>query len=211
MSSALWGAGPLPPPRCCMFSCRKRTQATRIASEHASWNVFFVIMLAAMVQSRLKISGSWCFCFSILGPLGFCATPGLGKKKHCENSDFKGVRRNYRICGAWRAPDGVATLKVRKGDFDTLNKGSGALRKWSKVVAPLGAPPEELYDVESAFFCWLRFSQGRRSSEKWCALSLSCEFQAPAFTPPCFPKDLLGFLWKQPQKFKKYLQKSSSL
>ena len=31
---------------------------------------------------------------------------------------------------AWRgAPDGVATLKVRKGAFDALNKGSGALAK----------------------------------------------------------------------------------
>ena len=27
------------------------------------------------------------------------------------------------------APDGVATLKVRKGAFDALNKGSGALGK----------------------------------------------------------------------------------
>ena len=55
--------------------------------------------------------------------------------------------------GAWRgAPDGVATLKVRKGAFDALNKGSGALEKWSKVVAPSGAPPEELYDcVQIAF------------------------------------------------------------
>ena len=48
---------------------------------------------------------------------------------------------------AWRgAPDGVATLKLRKGTFDALNKGSGALGKWSKVVAPSGAPPEELYE-----------------------------------------------------------------
>ena len=27
------------------------------------------------------------------------------------------------------APDGVATLKIRKGAFDALNKGSGALGK----------------------------------------------------------------------------------
>ena len=32
------------------------------------------------------------------------------------------------------APDGVATLKVRKGAFDALKKGSGALGKRSKVV-----------------------------------------------------------------------------
>ena len=44
------------------------------------------------------------------------------------------------------APDGVATLNVRKGAFDALNKGSGALGKRSKVVARSGAPPEELYD-----------------------------------------------------------------
>ena len=43
--------------------------------------------------------------------------------------------------------DGVATLKVREGAFEALNKGSGALGKWSKVVAPSGAPPEELYDL----------------------------------------------------------------
>ena len=49
--------------------------------------------------------------------------------------------------GAWRgAPDGVATLEVRKGAFDAFNKGSGALGKWSKVVAPSKAPLEELYD-----------------------------------------------------------------
>ena len=30
--------------------------------------------------------------------------------------------------GAWQgAPDGVATLMARKGAFDALNKGSGAL------------------------------------------------------------------------------------
>ena len=44
--------------------------------------------------------------------------------------------------GAWRgAPNGVATLKVRKSAFDALNKGSGALKKWSKVVAHSRAPP----------------------------------------------------------------------
>ena len=42
--------------------------------------------------------------------------------------------------------DGVASLKVREGAFDALNKGSGALEKRRKVVAPSGAPPEELYD-----------------------------------------------------------------
>ena len=49
--------------------------------------------------------------------------------------------------GAWRgAPDGVATLKVSKGAFDALNRGSGALGKVKcKVVASSGAPPEELY------------------------------------------------------------------
>ena len=32
--------------------------------------------------------------------------------------------------GAWRgAPDGIATLEVRKGPFDALNKGPGALGK----------------------------------------------------------------------------------
>ena len=35
---------------------------------------------------------------------------------------------------------------MRKGAFDALNKGSGALEKCSKVVAPSGAPPEELYE-----------------------------------------------------------------
>ena len=35
---------------------------------------------------------------------------------------------------------GVATLKVRKGAFDALNKGSGGLRKRSKVVTPSGRP-----------------------------------------------------------------------
>ena len=38
------------------------------------------------------------------------------------------------------APHGVATLKVRQGAFDALNKGSGELGKRSKVVTPSGAP-----------------------------------------------------------------------
>ena len=49
--------------------------------------------------------------------------------------------------GAWRGgPDGIATLKVRNSAFEALNKRSGALEKWSKVVARSGEPPEELYD-----------------------------------------------------------------
>ena len=41
--------------------------------------------------------------------------------------------RHFLAClsrGAWRgAPDRVATLKARKGAFDTMNKGSGAVGK----------------------------------------------------------------------------------
>ena len=37
---------------------------------------------------------------------------------------------------------------IRKGAFDDLNKGSGALGKVKcKVVALSGAPPEELYEI----------------------------------------------------------------
>ena len=50
---------------------------------------------------------------------------------------FQTFRLKFTSClkfrfssGAWRgAPDGVATLKVRKGAFNALNKGSGALGK----------------------------------------------------------------------------------
>ena len=50
--------------------------------------------------------------------------------------------------GAWRgAPDGVAALEVRKGALALWIKGLEHLEKWSKVVAPSGAPPEELYDT----------------------------------------------------------------
>ena len=42
---------------------------------------------------------------------------------------------------------GVATLRVRKGAFDALNKGGlERLGKRNKVVTPSGVPPEELYD-----------------------------------------------------------------
>ena len=42
---------------------------------------------------------------------------------------------------------GVATLKVIKGAFNALSKGSGALKKSEeKLSPPSGAPPEELYD-----------------------------------------------------------------
>ena len=64
------------------------------------------------------------------------------------------------------ASDGVATLEVRKGAFDALNDGSGALEKCSKVVAPSGAAPEEPYDscgLAFALFCArLRVSASNR-------------------------------------------------
>ena len=45
----------------------------------------------------------------------------------CNVTDMSSLRDSS---GAGRgAPDGVATLKVRKGAFDALNKGSGALDK----------------------------------------------------------------------------------
>ena len=47
-------------------------------------------------------------------------------------------------------PDGVATLKVRKGAFDALNKGSGALGKVKKSCRPLeGAPWRTLWKTGS--------------------------------------------------------------
>ena len=59
------------------------------------------------------------------------------------------ISRPLESSGAWQgATDGVATLKVRKSAFDALNKGSGALGKRSKVVAPSGAPPQDLYVME---------------------------------------------------------------
>ena len=62
----------------------------------------------------------------------------LGRKWHKNSS------------GAWRgAPDGVATLKVRKGAFDALNKkGLEHLESEVKLSPPRGsgAPPEELYE-----------------------------------------------------------------
>ena len=46
----------------------------------------------------------------------------------------------YLSSGAWRgAPDKVATLKVRKGAFDALNKGSGVLGKVKKRLSPPSA------------------------------------------------------------------------
>ena len=57
---------------------------------------------------------------------------------------------NYHLSsGASRgAPHVVATLKARKGAFDTLNiiKGLEHLESEVKIVAPSGAPPEELFD-----------------------------------------------------------------
>ena len=35
----------------------------------------------------------------------------------------------FQVVFGGGVPDGVATLKVRKGAFDALNKGSGALGK----------------------------------------------------------------------------------
>ena len=64
---------------------------------------------------------------------------------------FPALEDSIAFKGCWRgAPDGVATLKVRKGAFAILTlwiKGLEHLEKWSKVVAPSGAPPKELYDV----------------------------------------------------------------
>ena len=56
----------------------------------------------------------------------------------------------YKILPLWSgasrgARRGVATLKERKGAFEAFNKGSGSLGKWSQLVAPSEAPPEELY------------------------------------------------------------------
>ena len=54
--------------------------------------------------------------------------------------------RYISSCACRRAPDGVATLKVRKDAVDALNKGSGVLGEVKRVVAPSKAPPEELYE-----------------------------------------------------------------
>ena len=76
----------------------------------------------------------------------------------------------FWICRA-ALPDRVATLKVRKGALDALNKGSGALGEWSKGVAPSGATPEELYefvlplDVILSRLSQCNFSQSNCSSD----------------------------------------------
>ena len=59
----------------------------------------------------------------------------------CRSHNSHSIKRCLTGC-----PYRVAALKVRQGAFDALNKGSGALRKQSKVVALSGASPEELYD-----------------------------------------------------------------
>ena len=63
----------------------------------------------------------------------------------------------YSSSASLGAPHGVATLKVRKGGVDALNKGSGALRK-VKLSPPWGVPPEELYYVSC--YCHLPLSAG---------------------------------------------------
>ena len=54
----------------------------------------------------------------------------LARHDALQPNDADRTRSCLESSGAWRgAPDGVATLKVRKGAFDALNKGSGALGK----------------------------------------------------------------------------------
>ena len=77
------------------------------------------------------------------------------------------------------APQGVATLKVRKGAFDVLNKGSGALGK-VKLSPPRGRPPEELYDYVVL------------ESRKWIAEAAVAIYMRLAFTAVTGVLMLLG-------------------
>ena len=110
--------------------------------------------------------------FSTFGPLGFAAISNRTIRTARPKTVRIAVEALLFSSGTWRgAPDGVATLKVRKGAFDALNKGSGALGNWSKVVAPSGAPPEELCDI---FSLWrsasnrrIRFASDLESHDPW--------------------------------------------
>ena len=85
-----------------------------------------------------KFSGERVLWYVFLPP--YVLHPPISPPKGRELSEFSS--------SAWRgAPDGVATLKVRKDAVDVLIKGSGALGRVNEVVAPSGAPPEELYEV----------------------------------------------------------------
>ena len=70
---------------------------------------------------------------------GNFATFFTARKEICHLELTLGASSPNFSSSAWRgAPNGVA--------IDDLNKRSGALGKWSKVVAPSWAPLEELYD-----------------------------------------------------------------
>ena len=84
--------------------------------------------------------------------------PALAHKNSISGGVSKGSRspKKSQSSNASRgAPDGVATLKVRKGAFDALNKGSGALDQWSKAVKqscrPLRDAPWRTLWVKSEF------------------------------------------------------------
>ena len=82
-------------------------------------------------------------CFEII-PLEVSWQTQLWRDFVTSNSQVcrkRGVRkRECNSSGPWRgAPDGVATLKVRKGAFDALNKGSGASGK-GKLSPPRVRP-----------------------------------------------------------------------
>ena len=45
------------------------------------------------------------------------------------------------------APHWVGSLKVRQRSLTLWKRGLEHLEKWNKVIAPSGAPPEELYEI----------------------------------------------------------------
>ena len=100
-----------------------------------------------MIFSRLVFHG--------LPPLDM---PQLDKQKRKLRCSFRKVQAVL---------DGVATLKVRKGTFDALNKGSGALGKvrWSRRPVG-GAPWRTVWKVAlQKLHCNIRFSAVRKSFE----------------------------------------------
>ena len=87
---------------------------------------------------------------------------------------------------AWRgAPDGVANLKVRRGAFDALNEGPGALESEVKLSPPRGRPLKNSMNIDGSSQIWLlqtwwfAFFMLKRS------LALFCVFLRPTAFGNC--------------------------